>query len=94
MKLLKVRIKFDKLLHDTGKAILVRIQNKEIWLGHFMIKNLVVNKKLGGHFETRPKTCDEKGIYYSEEDATKFIYTHIPIKLDITNINHDGSLAR
>lgn len=89
-----VRIKFDKLLHDTVKAILVSIGNNEHWLGHFMINNLIVNKKLGGHFSISPKICDEKGIYYDEDMVDVYIEKHIPEKIKNKNIAPDDSLIR
>ena len=62
MEIKSIKIKFDKLLHDTGKAILVSIGRKEHWLGYFMFKNLIVNKKLGGNLSLSVKYADEKGI--------------------------------
>ena len=94
MQIKSVRIKFDKLLHDTGKAILVSIGNKEHWLGYFMIKNLVVNKKLGGHFSISPNICEEKGIYYDESMADCYIKKHIPEKIKSKKIKPDESLIR
>lgn len=89
-----VRIKFDKLLYNTGKAILVRIDSKEYWLANYMYKNLVVNKKLGGNCEIDVKFCDEKDIKYDESMATLIIEHHIPIKLDINTIEYDETLIR
>lgn len=89
-----VRIKFDKLLHDTGRAILVSISNNEYWLGYFMFNRLVVNKKLGGHFSISPKICDEKGIFYDESMVDVYIEKHIPEKIKNKNITPDDSLIR
>lgn len=89
-----VRIKFDKFLYNTGKAILVRIDGKEYWLANYMYKNLIVNKKLGGNCEIDVKFCDEKGIQYDESMATLIIEHHIPVKLDVNTIEHDETLIR
>lgn len=89
----RVRIKFDKFLHDTGKAILIRIGNTEYWLAHYMCNNLVVNNKLGGHVSLSVDVCKEKGIYYSEDMADYIITRHIPKKVT-KKIIHDKSLKR
>ncbi len=89
--ILTVRLKFDKLKHDTGKAILVRIGSKDYWFAYFMIENLIVNKKLGGHFETKTKFLEQKGIIYNEDMAVKCIKHHVPKKINKT-VTHDKSL--
>jgi len=89
----RVRIKFDKLLHDTGKAILIRISNKEYWLGHYMCTDLVVNKKLGGHVSISVNICKEKGIYYNEDMADYIITRHVPKKIT-KEIIYNKSLER
>lgn len=94
MKILTVRVKFDKLLHDTGKAILIRIGQQEHWLGKFMLYNLCINKKLGGWVVISAKVAEEKGIYFNEDMAVKSIKHHIPAKLDKSKIKHDKSLER
>ena len=82
MEIKSVRIKFEKLLHDTGRAIYVRIDNEDHWLGYFMFKTLVVNNKLGGNLIIQTKYCIEKGIYYDESNASEFIKRHIPEKVN------------
>lgn len=89
-----VRIKFDKLLHDTGNAILVRIGNKDYWIGKFMFKNLVINNKLGGHLSISPKICDEKGICWDEIMADVTITKHIPKKKKIETRQEPNELLR
>ena len=88
-----VRVKFDKFLHDTGKAILVRINGEEYWLAYYMFTNLVVNKKLRGHLSILTKVCDDKGIYYDDSMADIIIETHIPTKINKKPIT-DDSLKR
>lgn len=92
-QILTVRLKFNKIKHDTGKAILVRIGNREYWFSYFMITKLIVNKKLGGHFEVNVKWLEEKEIYYDESMAVKFIKHHIPKKIN-EKVEHDKNLKR
>lgn len=92
--ILTVRIKFDKFLHDTGKAILIRIGQKEHWLGKFMLDDWCTNKKLGGWVVITTKIANEKGIYWNDTMAVKSITHHIPKKLNIKDIQHDKSLER
>jgi len=90
-----VRIKFDKFLHDTGKAILIRINGNEYWLGYFMFRNLVINKKLAGYLSISVLICKEKGIYYTEDMADVIIENHIPEKINNNiKIEHDNSLFK
>lgn len=93
-KTLTIKIKFDKLLHDTGKAILVRIGRQEHWLGKFMIDHWATNKKLGGWVVITTNTADKKGITWDDTMAVKSITHHIPNKLNIKDIKHDKSLER
>ena len=44
-----VNIKFEKILHDTGKAILVRINGVEHWIPKKLCRKLIINNKLGGN---------------------------------------------
>lgn len=94
MQIRKVRIKFDKLLHNTGKAILVRVQNKETWLPNFAISDLVISNKLSGNVVVRASFCDEKEIYYDESMAVEIFHHHIPDKLDKSTISHNKNLDR
>lgn len=90
----RVRIKFDKYWHNTGRAILIQIGTKEHWLPLGACRNLVVNKKLGGHVEIPANLADEKGIYYDDRDATLIMEHHTPTKLDKSKIKHDDNLTR
>lgn len=92
--ILTVRIKFDKFLHDTGEAILIRIGRNKYWLGKFMLDDWCTNKKLGGWIVITTKIADEKGIAWDTTMAVKYITHHIPKKLNIKDIQHDKSLKR
>ena len=43
------RIKFDKALGETPKAILIRIKGAQHWIPKSLCENFTTNKKLGGH---------------------------------------------
>ncbi len=92
-KIIRVRIKFDKFLHDTGKAILIRIGKTEYWLARYMCRNLTINKKFGGHVSLSVKICEDKGIYFDDTMTDEYIETHIPIKI-VEKATHDKSLER
>lgn len=93
-KTLTVRIKFEKLLANTGKAILIRIGQQKHWLGKFILDDWCTNKKLGGWVVISTQVADEKGIVWDDTMAVKSITHHIPKKLNIKDIQHDKSLER
>lgn len=74
----RVIIKFDKFIHDTSRAILVRVVNEEHWIPKKLLRNLVINKKLGGHFSLPFEIAKEKGFEVDEENAELIITHHIP----------------
>lgn len=43
------RIKFEKLLGETPRAFLLKINNKEHWIPKSQCRNFITNKKLGGN---------------------------------------------
>lgn len=87
-----VRITFDKLYHDTGKAILVSINNNELWLPKKLCRNLVVNKKLGGHVSIPTFLAEKLNILNCVPDIE--IIHHIPTTMNVTDISHDTSLFK
>lgn len=89
-----VRIKFEKLLADTGKAILIRVFNQEIWLPKKMCRNLITNKKLGGNVVIPTWLANEKGIQFDDSDADTIIEKHIPVKVEPVNPQADADLIR
>ncbi len=93
-KIITVKVKFDEFLHDTGRAILIDIQGKEVWLGYHMFKHLVINKKMAGHLEISAKTAQEKDIEYKDSDAVVIKKTHIPKKIDFSKKSINKELLR
>lgn len=92
-----VQIKYDKIHADTGRAILLRFDNKEIWIPKKLTKNLVVNKKLGGNvavadffFEKMIKECEWIVVLNNEYYK---IEHHIPTPKEKVN-KHDRELFR
>lgn len=45
------RIKFDKLLGETSKAYLIRIEGLEHWIPKSQCRRFTTNNKLGGNVE-------------------------------------------
>lgn len=64
----RVTLKFSKFKHETAKAYLVKVEgNKEIWLPKSFCRNLVINKKLGGHVAIPSWLFKEKFGYEPHE---------------------------
>ena len=93
MEIKTVRIKFQKYLHNTGKAILVRVNGAEHWLPNYRCRNLTVNNKLGGHVCIPASLCDEKGIDYDISMAEITYEHHIPAKIT-KEVKHIKDLER
>lgn len=89
-----VRIKFDKLLHDSGKAIFVRIISKEYWLPKKLCRNLTINSKLGGNVCIPVFLAKAKGIDIDDANPDIEIEHHIPEHLDKSKITHDAELFK
>lgn len=87
-----VRIKFDKILHDTGKAILIRIDGVENWIPKKLCRNLIINKKLGGNV-CIPYFFAEKLDLKNFETDIEIIH-HIPKIKQKLKTNHDKELFR
>jgi len=77
-----VKIKFDKLLADTGKAILIRVYNQEHWLPKKLCSCLITNKKLSGKVVIPAWLAIDKGFVFDESDADTIIEKHIPAKVE------------
>ena len=92
--ILSVRIKFDKFLHDTGRAYLVRIGSEEYWLPSKLCRNLIVNKKLGGNLCIPTFLAESKGIEFNESDADVTVKHHVPEKIIAKPTDPDDSLTR
>jgi hypothetical protein len=89
-----ITLKFDKLYRDTGRAILVLYCNKEHWIPRKLCRNLVVNKKLGGHVSIPTFFYEKMGYTASDEIADTIVEHHVPEKLTPQNTNPDGELTR
>lgn len=92
-----VRLSFDKFLHDTGRATLIRVGGDEIWIPNKLIKSFTTNKKLGGHL-TIPSFFLEKieekaGRQFDANVDTEIIH-HIPEDKTNDEIKHERSLFR
>lgn len=81
MKAIRVRIKFEKFLHRTGKAILIRVHGVEHWIPSKLCRNLVTNQKLGGHVSVPAFIADRIGYQYEVDDADMIIEHHVPSSL-------------
>lgn len=89
-----VRIQFDKLLHDTGKAILIRIYGNEHWIPKKLCRNLIINKKLGGNVCIPTFFAEKMGVVVTDEIADVEIIHHIPEKINKTEIIYNADLFR
>ncbi len=89
-----VIVKFDKILHDTGRAILISVNEKENWIPKKLCRNLVINKKLGGNVCIPTFFAEKIGFEISESNAGISIIHHVPEKMDKTKIIHDKSLFK
>ena len=93
-----VRIQFDKFLHDTGRAYLIKIGNEEHWLPKKLCRNLVVNKKLGGNLSIPTFLFNDKfggnieDASFASEDL--IIEKHVPQRKEPVKIEADASLIK
>lgn len=89
-----VRVKFDKLLHDTGKAILVRINGCEHWIPKKLCRNLIVNNKLGGNVCIPTFIVEQIALDINDCNPDIEVIHHIPQKEDKAKIKHDEALFK
>ena len=89
-----VRIKFEKLLHDTGKAILIRIDGVEHWIPKKLCRNLTINKKLGGNVCVPTFVIERIGLNIEDYSPDVEVIHHIPETKNKLNIKHDADLFR
>jgi hypothetical protein len=81
-----VMLRFDKFLHATDKAYLLRVGDSEHWLPKRLCRNLITNKKLGGNVSV-PTFIYERvtGIKAKDipmSDADYIIEKHVPAKIE------------
>lgn len=77
-------LRFDKFLHATDKAYLIRVGIHEHWLPKKLAWNLITNKKLGG-VVTLPTWLYMKVTGLAEDeinlhDASYIVLKHVPSK--------------
>lgn len=89
-----VNIKFEKLIHDTGKAILVRINGAEHWIPKKLCRKLIVNNKLGGNVCIPTFIAEQIGFDVEDCNPDVEIIHHIPEFKYKSNINYDADLFR
>ena len=89
-----VNIKFDKLYHDTGKAILVRIKGADHWIPKKLCRKLIVNNKLGGNVCIPTFIAERIGLNTEDCNPDIEVIHHIPEKQDKSNIKYDADLFR
>ena len=89
-----VNIKFDKLYHDTGKAILVRINGAEHWIPKKLCRKLIVNNKMGGNVCIPTFIAEQIGFDIEDCSPDVEVIHHIPEAQDKANIKHDADLFR
>lgn len=90
-----VLLRFDKYLHETSKAYLIRVGTKEHWLPKKLCRKFITNKKLGGNV-TIPTFLYERitGQLPTEADAETIIEKHVPVRIEPTNTQPDAGLIR
>lgn len=89
-----VNIKFDKFLHDTDKAILIRINGDELWIPKKLCRKLTTNKKLGGHVCIPSFFAEKIGISIENSTPDVEVIHHTPEIKNTKEINHDSSLFK
>lgn len=71
-----VLIKFDKLLGQTPKAYLLRINGVDMWFPARFCRNFITNKKLGGNTIIPTWLFKEKFGYEPDECDAETVITH------------------
>lgn len=89
-----VNIKFDKLYHDTGRAILVRVNGVEHWIPKKLCRKLIVNNKLSGNVCVPIFIAEKIGLNIDDCNPDVEVIHHIPESQDKSNIKHDADLFR
>ena len=97
-----VMLRFDKFLHATEKAYLIRVGHSEHWIAKKLCRNLVINKKLGGNvvipaFKYQEITgVDLQELSESEliGIAETIIVKHVPERIEPIESKADESLTR
>lgn len=94
------RIKFDKLLGETSKAYLIRIDRDEHWIPKSQCRRFITNHKLGGNVEISTFIINRMfdidiNIYCPDfVKPTWVIVNHTPDKLEPIQDNTIQDLKR
>lgn len=89
-----INLKFDKIHHDTGRAILVSVHGKDHWLPKKLCRRLIVNNKLGGNVCIPSFLAEKIGLQIEDFNPDVEVVHHIPESKDKSNIMHDADLFR
>lgn len=77
-----VRVQFDKLMGETPKACLLKIEGRECWFPRKLCRKFVLNKKLGGNMVIPAWLFKEKFGYDPDESiAETIVKHHVPEKI-------------
>lgn len=98
MAIKSIMLRFDKFLHETPKAYLIRVGPTEHWLPKKLCRNFITNKKLGGNVSI-PAFLYERITGESIEDAPiadadYIVEKHIPERIEPVKITPDASLIK
>jgi len=98
MPIKSLMLRFDKFLHATEKAYLIRVGSTEHWIPKKLCRNFITNKKLGGNVSI-PAFLYERITGESIEDApisdADFIVEkHIPERKEPIKIEADATLIK
>jgi hypothetical protein len=98
MAIKSIMLRFDKFLHATEKAYLIRIGPAEHWLPKKLCRNFITNKKLGGNVSIPPflyeritgESIDDAPL----ADADYIVEKHKPARIEPIISSPDQSLLK
>jgi hypothetical protein len=98
MAIKSIMLRFDKFLHATEKAYLIRVGHAEHWIPKKLCRNFITNKKLGGNVSI-PPFLYERITGESIEDAPTgdvdyIVEKHKPARIEPVKTNPDASLIK
>jgi hypothetical protein len=102
MAIKSMMLRFDKFLHETEKAYLIRVGSTEHWLPKKLCRSLITNKKLGGNVQIPSflyeritgEVVDEMNESEINDLATFIIEKHIPERKEPIKSEIDKTLLR
>jgi hypothetical protein len=98
MAIKSIMLRFDKFLHETPKAYLIRVGQQEHWMPKKLCRDFITNKKLGGNVSI-PAFLYERITGESIENApicnaTFIVEKHKPSRLEPVTPTPDASLIK